>query len=71
MLKSKSKLLTQAEVAKMLGVSRVTVERLRWSGSLRFYKLAGGAVRISLEHLEEFLQRSERNAPQAQLPPAA
>lgn len=54
-----TELFTQKQVSEKMGFSTQTVRRLREQGKLKYYKV-GHAVRISQEHIDEFLRDSER-----------
>lgn len=51
--------MTEAEFAKAVGVSRVTLWRLRQRGQLPHYKL-GRRVLYGQQHVTEFLKAHER-----------
>lgn len=53
------KLLTPADVAKILQVGTETVRRYTRSGELKSVRLGGRHLRISSEDLEEFLKNSK------------
>jgi excisionase family DNA binding protein len=53
-------LLNEAEAAKLLGVSKVTLWRARKAGELKFYRVGGSKVRYAIEHLNEYLTTRER-----------
>lgn len=55
------RLLTDAQVASRLGVSKVTAKRLRLRGELA-YVYVGRAARVSEEALAEYLARQARPA---------
>jgi excisionase family DNA binding protein len=50
-------LLTKKEAAEVLGLSTVTVDRLRNSGSLGFRKF-GGLIRFTEQDIQEFIEQS-------------
>lgn len=52
-------LLGEKQAAKMLGVSRPTLLRIRKKGEIRFYEY-GGRIRYKTEFLDEYLKRTER-----------
>ena len=54
-----TELFTQKEAAEKLKIKPQTLRRLRERGKLKYYKV-GHAVRISQEHIDEFLRDSER-----------
>lgn len=51
--------LSEAELAKRLGISRVTVWRLRRDGKLSYYRV-GRNIRYGEQHIAEFLASCER-----------
>ena len=51
--------ITEAEFAKAVGVSRVTLWRMRQRGQLPHYKL-GRRILYGQRHVEEFLRAHER-----------
>ncbi len=51
--------MTEAEFAKAVGVSRVTLWRMRQQGKLPHYKL-GRRILYGQRHVEEFLKAHER-----------
>ncbi|WP_169979748.1 helix-turn-helix domain-containing protein [Tautonia rosea] len=51
--------MTVREAASRLEISRSTCYALVASGSLKHYRI-GGAIRISEEHIAEFLEGAER-----------
>jgi excisionase family DNA binding protein len=53
-------LLTEAEVAATLGISKVSVHRLRARRQLGWHKV-GGLVRVSTVDLEAYLTRTRIN----------
>lgn len=58
---SEKRLLDEREAAKLLGISRGTLLRLRADGALSFYRI-GGQVRYSLEkHIAPFLAKAEQS----------
>ena len=58
---SEKKLLDEREAAKLLGISRGTLLRLRADGALSFYRI-GGQIRYSLEkHIAPFLAKVEHS----------
>lgn len=54
-------LLSEAEAAKRLGVSRVTLLRLRRRGAISHFRVAT-RVLFSEAHIQEFLERAELKA---------
>src|ERR1041384_3568844 len=55
-------LLSEKQAAKRLGVARITLLRAREAGRIRFFRI-GTRVLYCPEHLTEFLNNCERNAP--------
>ena len=55
-------LLSEKQAAAKLGISRITLLRLRQAGRVRFFRI-GARVLFSSEHLHEFLSSVERNGP--------
>lgn len=53
-------LLSEREAAKRLGVSRITMLRMRQDGRIKFYRI-GTRVLFGDEHLRDFLASVERN----------
>jgi excisionase family DNA binding protein len=53
-------LLSEREAAKRLGVSRITMLRMRQDGRIKFYRI-GARVLFADEHLRDFLATVERN----------
>ncbi len=53
--------LTEKEFCDQVGLSRITVWRLRKAGKLSYLQI-GGAVKYTSRHVEEFLQAHERPA---------
>lgn len=53
-------LLSEKDAARRLGVSRITLLRMRQSGRIKFYRI-GTRVLFDNEHLREFLATVERN----------
>lgn len=51
--------MTEAEFAKAVGISRVTLWRMRLKGQLPHYKL-GKRILYGQHHVEEFLKAHER-----------
>ena len=49
------------KAAKFLQVHRATVYRLIADGKIAYYRVLSNRIRFSRTHLEEFLQKSERN----------
>ena len=58
---SKYRLFTTPETAEILGLSPATLEIWRSEGGhgLQYLKLAGGAVRYTLESIQNFIDRSK------------
>lgn len=56
-------LYTDAELCRLLRLSRVSTYRLRRNGTLKYLKLKGG-VRYTVEHVAEFIRSRERNGSQ-------
>jgi excisionase family DNA binding protein len=55
-------LLSEKQAAKRLGVARITLLRAREAGRIRFFRI-GTRVLYCAEHLTDFLNACERNAP--------
>jgi excisionase family DNA binding protein len=55
-------LLSEKQAAKRLGIARITLLRAREAGRIRFFRI-GTRVLYCAEHLTEFLNNCERNAP--------
>ena len=55
-------LLSEKQAAKRLGIARITLLRAREAGRIKFYRI-GTRVLYCAEHLTEFLNNCERNAP--------
>jgi len=56
--------LSEAELANRLGISRITVWRLRRAGKLSYYRI-GRSIRYGERHVAEYLascERRKRNA---------
>ncbi|WP_372719036.1 helix-turn-helix transcriptional regulator [Immundisolibacter sp.] len=54
-------LLTTAETAELLGISKAFLERDRWAGArIPFIKVGARAVRYRLADLEDYLARQVR-----------
>lgn len=58
---TKDELLTENSVIKLLGLNRITLNRLRAKGRIGFYRI-GRTIRYSPEHVQEFLEQHERPA---------
>lgn len=57
------RLLTTAEAAGFLGVSKAFLERDRWAGArVQFIKVGSRAVRYRLSDLEHFIERQVRHS---------
>lgn len=55
------KLLTTAETAELLGISKAFLERDRWAGArIPFIKVGARAVRYRLADVEDYLARQLR-----------
>lgn len=55
------KLLTTAETAELLGISKAFLERDRWAGArIPFIKVGARAVRYRLPDVEDYLARQLR-----------
>lgn len=52
------RLITIAEVATLLGLSRTSVYRLIWKGDLRVYRPVPAAPRLRLSEVSALLERS-------------
>lgn len=58
-----NRLLTTAEAAKFLGVSKAFLERDRWAGArVQFIKIGSRAVRYRLSDLENYIERQVRRS---------
>jgi len=57
---SQSEMLSEAKAAKVLGVSRTTLFRLRNSGAIRFYRI-GYRVLYSAAQIQEYCSKVEQN----------
>src|SRR5689334_21402721 len=55
-------LLSEKQATKRLGIARITLLRAREAGRIRFFRI-GTRVLYCAEHLTEFLNNCERNAP--------
>lgn len=55
-------LLSEKQAAKRLGIARITLLRAREAGRIRFFRI-GTRVLYCADHLTEFLNNCERNAP--------
>jgi excisionase family DNA binding protein len=55
-------LLSEKQAAKRLGIARITLLRAREAGRVRFFRI-GTRVLYCAEHLTDFLNACERNAP--------
>ncbi|MBY6032361.1 helix-turn-helix domain-containing protein [Marinobacter daepoensis] len=57
------RLLTTAEAAEFLGVSKAFLERDRWAGArVQFIKVGSRAVRYRLSDLEHYIERQIRHS---------
>lgn len=57
------RLLTTAEAAEFLGVSKAFLERDRWAGArVQFIKVGSRAVRYRLSDLEQYIERQIRHS---------
>ncbi len=52
-------LLSESEAASLLRMHRITLLRLRQRGKINHYRV-GGRIRYTTEHLQDFLERSQR-----------
>lgn len=52
-----AKLLTAAEAAKYLGVTRSTLYKYKEAGLLAYHKIGSMRFRISIEDLDRFIER--------------
>lgn len=57
MIKFNSPFLKVSEVAKRLGVNKITVYRWLKSGKLRYFRIGGYTIRIKEKDLNEFIER--------------
>jgi len=58
-----NRLLTTAEAAEFLGVSKAFLERDRWAGArVQFIKIGSRAVRYRLSDLENYIERQVRRS---------
>src|SRR6184192_2022878 len=55
-------LLSEKQAAKRLGIARITLLRAREAGRIRFFRI-GTRVLYCAEHLTDFLNNCDRNAP--------
>src|SRR5438094_7670364 len=55
-------LLSEKQAAKLLGIARITLLRAREAGRIRFFRI-GTRVLYCAEHLTDFLNNCDRNAP--------
>lgn len=53
---------TEAEAAKWLKVSRITLQRARLRGEITFSRIGGCRVIYTRRHLEDYLTKRERAA---------
>lgn len=53
--------LNEKQVAQRLGVSPITVLRLRQRGELSYYRI-GGRIVFSVDQINDFLKRAEKKA---------
>lgn len=58
-MNTEAETLTEAEAARMLGVSKITLQRLRNRGEISHFRI-GARVLYSLEHLSDYLVDVER-----------
>jgi excisionase family DNA binding protein len=58
-------MIAESKAAKILGVSRTTLLRLRQKGAIRFYKI-GVRVLYSAAHIVEFRDAHEHNVAQSE-----
>lgn len=63
MIAEEPMLYTDAELCRLLRVSRVSTFRLRRSGALKFLKLKGG-IRYTVAHVADFIRSREQDAAQ-------
>jgi excisionase family DNA binding protein len=54
-------LLSESEAASLLRMHRITLLRLRKRGQISHYRV-GGRIRYTPEHIQDFLERSHRQA---------
>jgi excisionase family DNA binding protein len=60
--KTECKLLNEAQTARLLGIDRSTLCRLRQKGAIGYYRIggkSGGRVLFNEQHINAFLARSE------------
>lgn len=58
-----NRLLTTAEAAEFLGVSKAFLERDRWAGArVQFIKIGSRAVRYRLSDLDNYIERQVRRS---------
>jgi putative resolvase len=53
-------MLSTKQVAKMFGVSYITVRRWAFSGELKFLKLAKGTIRFRRADVDQFIRDAEQ-----------
>lgn len=63
MITEEPMLYTDADLCRLLRLSRVSTYRLRRNGALKFLKLNGG-IRYTVEHVADFIRSRERNGAQ-------
>ena len=54
-------LIGEKEAAKFLGVSRITLLKIRQQGGIAYYRVGKKRVLYSTEHIQDFLNKQEQN----------
>jgi predicted DNA-binding transcriptional regulator AlpA len=55
------KILNEKEFCEQIGLSRISVWRLRKAGKISYLQI-GGSVKYTMRHVEEFIRLHERQA---------
>jgi hypothetical protein len=59
-LKEEIKNYKESEAAKILGISRITLKRIRLGNEISYYRIGKARVFYGQQHLDEYMRKCER-----------
>lgn len=59
-MKDENKNFTETEAAKILGVSQITLKRIRQNKKISYYRIGKAKIFYGRQHIDEYIEKCER-----------